>query len=147
MVTFKKPGTGIKSNEIKKIIGKVLKKDILAQNYYVFFDQDEIMGGVTVDENIDTAYKNIKWKNNCFYTIHRLVVKHNRWGNGIGKKLMCFAEELAKKNNKKYIYLGTCYGRDSLYKVRDFKGIEYFDGNKWIDDIEKLKSICKIDPK
>ena len=24
---------------------------------------------------------------------------------------------------------------------------EYFDGNEWIDDIEKLKSICKIDPK
>ena len=32
------------------------------------FDQDEIIGGVTIDENIDTAYKNIKWKNNCFYT-------------------------------------------------------------------------------
>ena len=52
----------------------------------------------------------------------------------------------AKKNYKKYIYLGTCYGKDSLYKVRDFKGIEFFDGNKWIDDIEKLKSFCKIDP-
>ena len=25
--------------------------------------------------------------------------------------------------------------------------LEYFDGNEWIDDIEKLKSICKIDPK
>ena len=51
------------------------------------------------------------------------------------------------RQNKKYIYLGTCYGEDSLYKVRDFKGIEYFDGNEWIDDIEKLKSLCKIDAK
>ena len=70
-------------DSIKKMISKkisqwdheypnkeVLKKDILAQNYYVFLDQDEIIGGVTIDENIDTAYKNIKWKNNCFYTIH-----------------------------------------------------------------------------
>ena len=88
----------IKKNDFKKISQwdyeypnkEVLKKDILAQNYYVFFDQDEIIGGVTIDENIDTAYKNIKWKNNCFYTIHRLVVKHNRWGIGIGKKLMLF---------------------------------------------------------
>ena len=65
----------------------------------------------------------------------------------IGKFMMEHIIHRAKKNNKKYIYLGTCYGRDSLYKVRDFKGIEYFDGNEWIDDIEKLKSLCKIDPK
>ena len=65
----------------------------------------------------------------------------------IGKFMMEHIIHRAKKNNKKYIYLGTCYGRDSLYKVRDFKGIEYFDGNKWIDNIEKLKSLCKIDPK
>ena len=25
--------------------------------------------------------------------------------------------------------------------------LEYFDGNEWIDDIEKLKSLCKIDAK
>ncbi len=36
MVTFKKPGTGIKSNEIKKIIGKVLKKDILPDELFSY---------------------------------------------------------------------------------------------------------------
>ncbi len=109
-------------SSIKKMISKkisqwdyeypnkeVLKKDIIAQNYYIFLDQDEIIGGITIDENIDTSYKNIKWENNCFYTIHRLVVKHNRWGNGIGKNLMYFAEELAKKNNKKSLRLDTYF--------------------------------------
>ena len=28
---------------------EVLKKDILAQNYYVFLDQDEIIGGITIE--------------------------------------------------------------------------------------------------
>ena len=51
----------------------------------------------------------------------------------------------AKENNKKYVYLGTCYGEKSLYKVRDFKGIEFFDGSRWTDDINNLKSKCKND--
>tara|TARA_B100000900_G_C20224472_1_gene571232 strand:- start:82 stop:579 length:498 start_codon:yes stop_codon:yes gene_type:complete len=110
------------SSSIKKMISKkisqwddkypnreVLEKDILAQSYYVFIDQNEIIGGITIDENIDKAYKNIQWQNNCFYTIHRLVVKHDSWGIGIGKKLMCFAEDLAKKNNKKSLRLDTYF--------------------------------------
>ena len=115
----------------------VLKKDILAQNYYVFFDQDEIIGGVTIDENIDTAYKNIKWKNNCFYTIHRLVVKHNKWGIGIGKKLMFFAEELAKKNNKKSLRLDTYF--DNTIANSFYIGLEYkFKGKILLKEHKKF---------
>ena len=51
----------------------------------------------------------------------------------------------AKKKNKEFVYLGTCYGEESLYKVRDFKGIEFFDGNNWVSDIDKLKYLCKSD--
>ena len=51
----------------------------------------------------------------------------------------------AKKIGKKYIYLGTCYGEKALYKVRDFKGIEFYDGNKWIKDNKILKDLCKSD--
>ena len=51
----------------------------------------------------------------------------------------------AKKNKMKFIYLGTCYGEKALYKVRDFKGIEYFDGVKWNNSIKTLKKLCKND--
>ena len=51
----------------------------------------------------------------------------------------------AKNNNMRYIYLGTCYGEKALYKVRDFKGNEYFDGVKWNNNIKNLKALCKND--
>ena len=63
----------------------------------------------------------------------------------IGKFMMEHVIHLAKKKKKEFVYLGTCYGKESLYKVRDFKGIEFFDGNKWEKDIEKLKHLCKSD--
>ena len=52
----------------------------------------------------------------------------------------------AKEEQKKYIYLGTCYGKKALYKVRDFKGIEFYNGNEWINDLKILKNKCKSDP-
>ena len=63
----------------------------------------------------------------------------------IGKFIMEKVIFYAKKNNMRYIYLGTCYGEKALYKVRDFKGIEYFDGVKWNNNIKNLKALCKND--
>ncbi len=51
----------------------------------------------------------------------------------------------AADQNLEYVYLGTCYGDKSLYKVRDFKGIEFFDGNDWNNDMKLLKQKCKTD--
>jgi hypothetical protein len=51
----------------------------------------------------------------------------------------------AYKNNLKYVYLGTSYGEKSLYKVRDFKGLSFFDGNRWNSDMKLLKNKCKSD--
>ena len=48
-------------------------------------------------------------------------------------------------HNLKHVYLGTCYGTKSLYKVRDFKGLAFFDGNKWNSDMKLLKVKCKSD--
>ncbi len=63
----------------------------------------------------------------------------------LGKYMMFSVIDWAAKNNLKHIYLGTSYGEKSLYKIRDFKGLEFFDGNKWNDNIKLLKSKCKTD--
>ncbi len=42
-----------------------------------------------------------------------------------------------------FAYLGTCYMPASLYKVRDYNGISYFDGNMWVSDKDRLKQLCK----
>jgi GNAT superfamily N-acetyltransferase len=65
------------------------------------------------------------------------------FSHGIGKWMMEQMISDAKKQGKKHIYLGTCYGEKALYKIRDFKAVEYFDGNSWRNDTAHLKSKCK----
>lgn len=63
----------------------------------------------------------------------------------IGKWIMWRSIQWAKEKKIQYVYLGTCYGKSALYKVRDFKGTAFFDGVGWNHDINLLKSLCKTD--
>jgi len=64
---------------------------------------------------------------------------------GLGKWMMYKVIEWAKENGLQEVYLGTCYGEKAMYKMRDFKGLSYFDGNSWNPDMKKLKAKCKSD--
>jgi leucyl-tRNA---protein transferase len=59
--------------------------------------------------------------------------------HSLGKYMMWAAIDWAKQNQKQYVYLGTAYKPAALYKIRDHKGLEYFDGNGWNQDIKQLK--------
>ena len=63
----------------------------------------------------------------------------------LGKWMMWRLIHWAKRLDKKYVYLGTCYGPGALYKVRDFEGVEFHTGNRWSDDIDALKDRAKSD--
>ncbi len=63
----------------------------------------------------------------------------------LGKWMMFSVIRWAAENELKHVYLGTCYGEKSLYKVRDFKGLAFFDGNDWNTDMKLLKLKCKSD--
>ncbi len=63
----------------------------------------------------------------------------------LGKFMMFSVIKWASENNYDFVYLGTCYGEKSLYKVRDFKGLDFFDGNQWNSDMKFLKIKCKMD--
>ncbi len=65
--------------------------------------------------------------------------------HSLGKWMMWKVATWAKSQDFHYLYLGTCYGEKSLYKVRDHKGLEFFDGSGWNDDINLLKHWCKSD--
>ena len=61
--------------------------------------------------------------------------------NNMGIGMMTKAVEMAMLSHKKYVYLGTCYTSEALYKLQ-FNGLEFFDGNGWSDDIDYLKKLC-----
>jgi len=63
----------------------------------------------------------------------------------LGKFMMFSVIQWASENSFDHVYLGTCYGEKSLYKVRDFKGLAFFDGNQWNRDMKLLKTKCKSD--
>ncbi len=63
----------------------------------------------------------------------------------IGKWIMWQSIRWAKELELDYIYLGTCYESKSLYKARDFKGVQFFDGEVWNDDLKELKRRVKED--
>lgn len=63
----------------------------------------------------------------------------------LGKWAMTRSAQIASGQAAEHLYIGTCYGAHSLYKVRDFKTISFFDGTKWLADKNLLKSWCKTD--
>lgn len=65
--------------------------------------------------------------------------------HSLGKWMMWKVIEWAKQEGLQYVYIGTCYREKSLYKVRDHKGAEFFDGQKWNQDITLLKTLCRSD--
>jgi len=70
-------------------------------------------------------------------------LEHSRLG--LGKWMMFSVIDWAKQQNLQEVYLGTCYGEKAMYKMRDFKGLSFFDGNEWNADMKLLKSKCKTD--
>lgn len=65
--------------------------------------------------------------------------------HSLGKWMMWKVIDWAQQEGLHYVYIGTCYREKSLYKVRDHKGAEFFDGQKWNRDIGLLKLLCKSD--
>lgn len=56
--------------------------------------------------------------------------------------MMLHAILFAKKNNLKYIYLGSASRPTDIYKLQ-FTGLEWFDNttSRWKQDISELKKI------
>jgi arginyl-tRNA--protein-N-Asp/Glu arginylyltransferase len=60
----------------------------------------------------------------------------------MGMGMMVRAIRYANGNEKKYFYLGSAQRPSDKYKLQ-FEGLEWFDQNKWSQDLYKLKNILK----
>ena len=65
--------------------------------------------------------------------------------HSLGKWMMWKVIDWAQQQKLTYAYIGTCYRQKSLYKVRDHKGAEFFDGQGWNADVSFLKTLCQRD--
>ena len=104
---------------------EVFKNDIEKNVLFVTKHKLKIIGCLALCSNKDIEYKNIKWltEDNKNLYIHRLAVDPNFQKKGIGKSLMDFAEEYAKKNDFKSIRLDTFSQNkrnNKFYKSREY---------------------------
>jgi hypothetical protein len=65
--------------------------------------------------------------------------------HSLGKWMMWRTVRWAKDQGFRHVYLGTCYGKKALYKIRDHKGAEFFDGVRWNPEMRLLKTLCTTD--
>jgi len=111
----------------------ILSRSYLTHTYRIMLDEETMAYLLAVESGNIFHY----WF--CFFDLDMATELP------LGKFLMWKGILMAKEKGCSYIYLGTCYGNRSLYKARDFKGVEFHDGNFWSSDVKRLKMLCKSD--
>lgn len=126
--SMKRLGKGVFSTSAIKTIfeGRVYN--------YVFIFKD-IQSQKPVGYAICFISNNLLQYGHAFYDLNFLE------GN-LGARMILEAVIWAKKSQKKLAYLGTCYEEKSLYKT-EFKGVEFFNGFGWSENLEELKELIR----
>jgi leucyl-tRNA---protein transferase len=111
---------------------------ILAQetgtHFFKFSNSEKVLGYVLAAINNDLVHYWFAFFDTEYMRTHSL-----------GKWMMWRVIRWSKDNNKKNIYLGTAYKPAALYKIRDHKGLEFWDGKSWNTDTKTLKDWCQTD--
>jgi arginyl-tRNA--protein-N-Asp/Glu arginylyltransferase len=66
----------------------------------------------------------------------------NYYSRNLGMYMMTFAVSHFKEAGFPYLYLGSCYLENALYKTQ-FKGAEFFNGVRWSSDLRELKYLIQ----
>jgi ribosomal protein S18 acetylase RimI-like enzyme len=88
----------------------IFEQDIRAESLFVLEEDGNVIGSITIDQNVPIEYKNesILWRYpGQAYTFHRLVVDPNSRGRGIASKLISNAEKMALQYQIRYIKIDT----------------------------------------
>lgn len=93
---------------------------------------------------VGTATMYLESKELAFY--YYAFYDLNYYARNLGMFMMTSAVELFSDCGVKFLYLGTCYSDNALYKTQ-FAGAEFFNGFRWSDDMDELKFIIKRDKK
>ncbi|MEM1123034.1 MAG: GNAT family N-acetyltransferase, partial [Bacteroidota bacterium] len=104
-------GNAMTAKRLKYVLGKETGSHILS-----FHSNEKIMGYILAGI-----------EGNAFQYWYAFFDQAYMRSHSLGKWMMWRTIHWAKDNGLAYVYLGTCYGKHSLYKVRDHKGLEFFD--------------------
>jgi hypothetical protein len=60
------------------------------------------------------------------------------YAKNLGMHMMTSAVDLFRKQGFRFLYLGSCYSQNALYKTQ-FDGAEFFNGVLWSNNLDELK--------
>ena len=88
---------------------KAFEQDLERGELYVLYNQDTLLGCITISNIKDSEYEAISWltQDTKHYYIHRLAVSPAFQKKGYARKLMDFAESFAKQNAAVSVRLDT----------------------------------------
>jgi len=66
----------------------------------------------------------------------------NYYSRNLGMFMMTWAVEFFTRRGFDFLYLGSCYLQNALYKTQ-FAGAEFFNGVRWSDDLDELKYLIR----
>src|SRR5215472_8629250 len=66
----------------------------------------------------------------------------NYQSRNLGMHMMTSAVTLFAERGFEFLYLGTCYSQNALYKTQ-FVGAEFFNGFRWSSSLDELKYLIK----
>lgn len=113
--------------------GYILSKP-LGTHIFKFYNTEKTLGYVLAAVNDSLLHYWFAFFDTAYMKSHSL-----------GKYMMWKLIDWAKNNGKQHAYLGTAYKPAALYKIRDHRGLEFWDGAKWNDNAKLLKGMCKTD--
>ena len=64
------------------------------------------------------------------------------YSRNLGMFMMTSAVDLFAERGYRYLYLGSCYLENALYKIQ-FAGAEFFNGVRWSDNLKELKYLIR----
>ncbi len=125
---YEKRSAVFSANKIKELLTDSTKSNF--NKFFVYTEKTKTIGYAICFET----------KNISHYSFPFYVDNPGEPSRGLG--MMIIAIERAKELGKKYIYLGSLQRPSDTYKLQ-FKGGEWFDGEKWSADVGPLKDILK----
>jgi GNAT superfamily N-acetyltransferase len=102
---------------------EIITKDVDSRSLYVLEQGDLCIAAVSLNQEQDEAYQQVHWLGGePVLVVHRLCVDPAYQGNGIGSRLMDFAEEHAKQNAYVSIRLDAYTGNPRAVRLYERRG-------------------------
>ncbi|MCK5732043.1 MAG: GNAT family N-acetyltransferase [Tenericutes bacterium] len=136
VILARKTSENMLSSGLQQWIGDYPNESHFLSDYeknslYALFSMDNIIASITILNENEGAYKEIKWLKDKSMVIHRVIVDPEQQKKGIGVKLFQFAIDLAKTNNYDSIKVDTHPDNlkmQGLIKKMGFIDIGYLSG-------------------